>query len=447
MNDYIFSIKQKLDTLTIFRGLMTDPAFESFSELAGSIKEYMEEKSMDDEDDCFSEADPSFVTDAYCEFVSMIYSSGTGPRRDDILEDCEKDASMLRAAAVSDRRPSDWSAYVRGLVLCDENFYVTGKAAGKKMGKQIEDCLLNELQILQEFSQITSAKIRKSLPEEVNSLTLPSWTTSKIDLVSDYQKMIENLPVTGYGMYARYRAFSVKEGRLVPVSYPDPQRLDQLFRYERERNLIIKNTKALVAGKGASNMLLYGDAGTGKSSTIKAVANEFADQGLRLIEIKKEQLYEIPEVLDEISANPLKFIIFIDDLSFSGNDDNFSALKAVLEGSVSAFGNNVAIYATSNRRHLVKETMSQREGDDIHVNDTLQELTSLAARFGLTITFSSPGRDDYLDIVRNLAENYGIKMPEDELVMKAERFAIRANGRSPRVAKQFIELEKIGITY
>ncbi|MDO4859759.1 MAG: ATP-binding protein [Bacillota bacterium] len=426
MENTIISLKQKLDTLTVFRGLLEDPAVVSFMDLAFEIKDYLEDKSMEDDEDCFSAADPSEAVSAYCRFVSDIYSAGVSS---------------------AGRPAGDLSAYVRDLVMRDENFYVIGKAAGRKIGKQIEDSLERELAVLQEFSQLTSAKAKKALPDVPAGTDLPSWRTSSTDLVSEYREMIEKLPVTGYGMYARYRAFSVKDGQITPVKYPDPQRLDQLYRYERERALIIKNTEALVSGKGASNMLLYGDAGTGKSSTIKAVANEYAGQGLRLIEIKKEQLYEIPDILNELSSNPLKFILFIDDLSFSGNDDNFSALKAVLEGSVSAFGKNVAIYATSNRRHLVRETMSQREGDDIHVNDTLQELTSLAARFGLNITFSSPGKKDYLDIVRNLAEEYGIKMSEEELFLRAERFAIRANGRSPRVAKQFIELEKIGISY
>jgi len=192
-------------------------------------------------------------------------------------------------------------------------------------------------------------------------------------------------------------------------------------------------------------MLLYGDAGTGKSSTIKAVAHHLAPQGLRIIEVKKNQLYQIPKLLEELSDNPLKFILFIDDLSFSGNDDNFSALKATLEGSISGCGDNAVIYATSNRRHLVKESFGDRAGDELHLNDSMQETMSLAARFGLTITFQKPDKDEYLSIVKSLAAEYGIEMDEEELFKKAEAHAIRKNGRSPRTAKQFIELLKIGI--
>ena len=207
----------------------------------------------------------------------------------------------------------------------------------------------------------------------------------------------------------------------------------------------MKNTEALVNGTGASNMLLYGDAGTGKSSTIKAVAAALAPRGLRIIEVKKNQLYQIPNVMEELASNPLKFILFIDDLSFTGNDDNFSALKATLEGSISGCGDNAVIYATSNRRHLVKESFGDRAGDELHLNDTMQETMSLAARFGLTITFQKPGKDTYLTIVKSLAKEYGIEMDEEELFKKAEAHAIRKNGRSPRTAKQFIELLKIGI--
>ena len=206
-------------------------------------------------------------------------------------------------------------------------------------------------------------------------------------------------------------------------------------------------TRALLEGKPANNVLLYGDAGTGKSSAIKAIANAFAEDGLRLVEVKKNQLYQIPDLMDALAANPLKFILFIDDLSFTANDDNFAALKAILEGSVGGRAHNIAVYATSNRRHLIKETLTDRTGDDIHESDTRQELMSLSARFGLTITFGSPDRDRYLYIVKQLAKQYGLEMDERELSVRSEAFAIRAGGRSARVAKQFIELCKAGVPY
>lgn len=232
----------------------------------------------------------------------------------------------------------------------------------------------------------------------------------------------------------------------MPVSHPDQTSLSELYGYEIQRQEVIENTLALVQGKPAVNLLLYGDAGTGKSSTVKAVVNTYREQGLRLIELKKEQLREIPQLVDTLAHNPLKFILFIDDLSFTRDDDDFSALKAMLEGSVSSNAANVVIYATSNRRHLVRETFSDREGDEIHYNDTMQEMLSLSDRFGLTITFLRPDKTQYQEIVRELAQQYGVTMDPQELRVKADAFAIRKSGYSPRVAKQFIELMKAAQT-
>ena len=215
--------------------------------------------------------------------------------------------------------------------------------------------------------------------------------------------------------------------------------LSDLIGYELQRTQVIENTRALLAGQKAANVLLYGDAGTGKSATVKAVANAYADEGLRLIELTKEELHLLPKLLDELAANPLKFILFIDDLSFQDNDDNFSALKAVLEGSISARSHNTVIYATSNRRHIVRETFSQRAGDEIHRNDTMQETISLSERFGIRILYDKPNKQLYLDIVKGLADQYGLSMTEDELELEAERFATRRSGRSARAARQFVE--------
>lgn len=332
--------------------------------------------------------------------------------------------------------------YVRTLMIQDDNFYVKSRAAGLEPDVEIMDAVDAEIDILCSIAALKSEDIRSAISYDGY---LPSWKTHDTDLRYDFMEKLRNITKTGYGIFAKYAFFRVDNGQIVPVAHPDYQEMNQLFEYERERDLILKNTEALVNGTGASNMLLYGDAGTGKSSTIKAVAHHLAPQGLRIIEVKKNQLYQIPAIIEELSANPLKFILFIDDLSFTGNDDNFSALKATLEGSISGCGDNTVIYATSNRRHLIKETFGDRAGDELHLNDTMQETMSLAARFGLTITFQKPDKDEYLSIVKALATEYGIEMSEEELFKKAEAHAIRKNGRSPRTAKQFIELLKIGI--
>lgn len=222
-----------------------------------------------------------------------------------------------------------------------------------------------------------------------------------------------------------------------PVKHPDPQSLSQLSGYEREVGIVMRNTEALLAGIPASNLLLYGDAGAGKSSTIKAVANALQEEGLRLIEVKKNQLFRLPSLLEQLAENPLKFIIFIDDLSFAGNDEHFAALKATLEGSVTACAKNTVIYATSNRRHLVKETMEERSGDDIHLNDTLQELMSLSARFGMTITFQKPDKDGYLAIVKHLAKEYNLKMPGGGALYQGRRLCHSPERQKPPNCKAF----------
>lgn len=397
MKKKLAELNIKLGSLTIFRQLLADPVIGGFQNLVFYI----------------GEKDVQAQVDAYCEFTSALY-----------------------------QKTPNLSAYINYLINNDENFYVKEKAACKQVSYVVEAALEAELETLQELADTTSLSIKEVIDYKG---FLPDWENAYLDLCADYKERIEKLPVTGYGIYSKFTTFHLTDGQITPVHHPDPQRLNQLFGYERERGLIMKNTEALVNGEGASNMLLYGDAGTGKSSTIKAVCNHFADQGLRLLEIKKNELYQIPHVVEELSANPLKFVIFIDDLSFTANDDNFSALKAILEGSVTTCGNNIAIFATSNRRHLVKESMGDRSGDELHINDTLQETMSLAARFGLTITFQRPEKEAYLDIVKNLAAEYGIKMDEAELFRKAEAHAIRRSGRSPRVAKQFIELLKVGL--
>lgn len=335
----------------------------------------------------------------------------------------------------------DFSDYLRKAVLDDENLYIHTCCRGEPISTHLSDCLMAELRFLERLSQFDGAEIRAALAYDG---FLPTWGVERYNLVALYRSRMTNLSRHGYGIYAKYHVFTVRDEQIVPVRYPDPQRLDELSGYERERGLVLSNTRALLEGRPASNILLYGDAGTGKSSTVKAVANALASEGLRLIEIKRHQLYQIPDLVEALAHNPLKFILFIDDLSFSAGDSDFAALKAILEGSVSSRSANLVVYATSNRRHLVKETFSERAGDDIHLADTMEEMLSLSARFGLVITFSRPDKDIYADIVKALAAQRGLDIPQDELLRKAEAHALRSGGRSPRVAKQLIELLQAG---
>ena len=343
---------------------------------------------------------------------------------------------------------TNWGSYLSAAVLEAETVCVRQAASGT-LAPALQTALDSELAFLQALCGLTLDELLAaagSATGQAQELAfLPRWETSSIDLPAAYAQRMSEVGKKGYGMFAKHHVFTVENGQLVPVKYPDPQRLSELPGYEKEREKVIANTKALLAGMPANNVLLYGDAGTGKSSAVKAIANEFAPEGLRLVEVKKNQLYQIPDLMDKLAANPLKFILFIDDLSFTANDDNFAALKAILEGSVSGRAKNIAVYATSNRRHLIKETLTDRTGDDIHEADTRQELMSLSARFGLTVTFQRPEKARFETILAELAKQHGIDMPMDQLLLKAEAFAIRAGGRSPRVAKQFIEQCEAGV--
>ena len=343
---------------------------------------------------------------------------------------------------------TNWGSYLSAAVLEAETVCVRQAASGT-LAPALQTALDSELAFLQALCGLTLDELLAaagSAAGQAQELAfLPRWETSGIDLPAAYAQRMSEVGKKGYGMFAKHHVFTVENGQLVPVKYPDPQRLSELPGYEKEREKVIANTKALLAGMPANNVLLYGDAGTGKSSAVKAIANEFAPEGLRLVEVKKNQLYQIPDLMDKLAANPLKFILFIDDLSFTANDDNFAALKAILEGSVGGRARNIAVYATSNRRHLIKETLTDRTGDDIHEADTRQELMSLSARFGLTVTFQRPEKARFETILEELARQHRIQMPMDQLLVKAEAFAIRAGGRSPRVAKQFIEQCEAGV--
>ena len=337
-------------------------------------------------------------------------------------------------------RGTNWTDTLLNTVLEEENLCLR-VAAGQDAGPVLEKALADELDFLQQLGRATLDEVFPGA-----AVFLPRWqTTPDADYRAAYEARRAAAGRKGYGMFARYHVFVVEDGQLVPVKHPDPQRLSELPGYEKEREKVIANTEALLEGRPANNVLLYGDAGTGKSRAIKAIANEYAPRGLRLVEVKKNQLFQIPDLMDQLASNPLKFILFIDDLSFTTNDDNFAALKAILEGSVGGRAGNIAVYATSNRRHLIKETLEDRSGSDIHESDTRQELMSLAARFGLTVTFGQPDKSRFVQIVSDLAAQYGVGEDPEKLIVKAEAFAIRAGGRSPRVAKQFIELCKAGV--
>ncbi len=328
-----------------------------------------------------------------------------------------------------------FSDFLCRAIYTDENAYIVGTAQKKEISAALEENATKELLL---FSSLTRLSPKDLFPT-CDFTYLPRFENRFVDFVTTYRERMANVSEYGYGMFATAKMFRVAEDQILPVYAADKISAEDFVGYENERKQVFLNTEALLAGKPAANVLLFGDAGTGKSSTVKACANYFADRGIRLIELRKDQLFALSHIMERIADNPLKFIIFIDDLSFNKNDDSFSMLKAALEGSASAKARNAVIYATSNRRHIVKETFSDRAtADDIHHNDTVQELLSLSDRFGLTVYFERPTKTLYLDIVHELAKKNGISMDEKQLDIRAEAFALHKGSRSPRAAEQFI---------
>ena len=242
----------------------------------------------------------------------------------------------------------------------------------------------------------------------------------------------------GVGPLARHKAFVWEDGTLIPVPHPDCPTSEQLMGYEHHRNQVVQNTRALLAGKYVNNVLLYGESGTGKSATVKHLLTLPGMEQLRLIEADKENLSGLPALIRSLEGQPLKFIIFIDDLTFDRDDPTYSVLKTILEGGVERRPQNVAIYATSNRRHLVRQTISERAGDEMDRNETIREKTSLADRFGLRILYQGLSRSEFLDLVDLFAAQHGCTLPQEQLHQQAIAWERHHGSTTPRTALQFV---------
>lgn len=322
----------------------------------------------------------------------------------------------------------------------DENACMAKALSGEEPDPLLSSMMDHELAILEAACHVSPADMRIYVDYgEGEDGYLPSWIGTRADLRTAYHEMLADVGEKGFGAFRDHHMFILERGEVVPAEGADTVRLSSLQGYAWQRDVIMSNIRALLAGKPAANMLLYGDSGTGKSSTLKAAANEIWQEGLRLVEVRPSQLHHLPAVLARLAGNPLKFMIYIDDLSFTAEDDNFRALKGVLEGSVLCRAANVIVCATSNRRHLIKEAFSDRMGDDVHANETLQQTAALSDRFGLTIPFLNPKKDVYLQMVAEYARSAGLALPEDDLFAGAERFALQKGGRSGRGARQYVD--------
>lgn len=289
----------------------------------------------------------------------------------------------------------------------------------------------------------TSKVFNKRIRDRICELT--KELENSIELSDYYRHVTDFYESYGVGKFGLNKAFRLicnegEDTKIVPVTSIEHVYLDDLVGYELQKKKLIDNTEAFISGKEANNCLLFGDAGTGKSSSIKAILNEYYGQGLRMIEVYKHQFNRLSDVIETIKDRNYKFIIFMDDLSFEEFEIEYKYLKAIIEGGLGKKPNNVLIYATSNRRHLIRETFKDKEdrAEDVHTSDTVQEKLSLAARFGVQIYYGAPDKKEFENIVKVLAEKYGIKVNEKDLYLEANKWEISHGGLSGRTATQFI---------
>jgi uncharacterized protein len=387
----------------------------------------------------------------------------------ELLEGGRPDAGAIATAfgrlweglALEEERllPDAWQSYLVGRILEDENPFSLGSEKGEVSASVLEQAGRDLLTLREMFVLDAAALLGKveSVVPALAGVWVP-WKDKtpadesprhsiarKLSAAEDWgacvQLLVGHYSMHGAGPFGRHTAFRWEERKLRAVARPDPVKLSGLISYEREREPLILNTERFLAGLPAHHALLYGPPGTGKSSTVKAVLNEYAGRGLRLVELKKEDLAELASVLENLRGRGPRFVVFVDDLSFEEHEVEYKALKALLEGSIQEPPENVRLYATSNRRNLIRESFSDREegSDDVHARDTMQEKLSLAARFGLRLTFPSPNQARYLEIVTGLARDRRLEIPQKTLQERAILWDRWHAGRSGRTAKQLID--------
>lgn len=348
-----------------------------------------------------------------------------------------------------------WQDYVTICILQDDNPFskIVQKIPIEELPPSLIIAVKQDLQILQNIYNCPTQQISDWIQQIISSsqIKVPTWNlknTTKTFLQSEQQwteflvDLADYYRRQGTGICAEYNALRWQQEQLIGIPHPDPIQLIEIIGYDAQKEALIKNTESLLNGYCALHVLLYGSRGSGKSSLVKALLPEYRDHGLRLIEVSKSDLKDLPVIVEQLRDLPQKFIIFVDDLSFEEDNDAFKALKVVLEGSLTARANNVVVYATSNRRHLIREFFSDRprpsDAEEIHSWDNVQEKLSLGDRFGLTLTFEPANQDTYLNIVNALAQQAGIAIEKTELEFRAKQWATRGNGRSGRTARQFI---------
>lgn len=405
--------------------------------------------------------------------LSDPHSGETGRER--VIASFGRLTSLLLAEAMDyqgERAGDPWQNHLLDRVLTDANLFSVSAERGTEgsLPPPVMQRLEAELKTLRglcrlsldAIQQAVTAALQKEEPalevewpswQEVGNGTSPRTRAGEVKRrlvkadawVSLIGMLARYYADSGTGLFARYRAFRwvVRDGtgRLEGIPVPDPIGLHQIIGYDREQEVLLRNTRHFVAGAPANNVLLYGDAGTGKSSLVKALLNRFGDEGLRLVEVVKEHLVDFPYIAGALRARKERFILFVDDLSFEEHETEYKGLKALLEGSIDARPENVLVYATSNRRHLVKEHFGDRTPpgeEDVHPHETAEEKLSLAERFGVRVAFLAPDQERYFTIVEALAGQEGLELPRAELRQRAFQWAQWQNGFSGRTARQFI---------
>ena len=329
--------------------------------------------------------------------------------------------------------------YIATLLANDENVLSTLARGRKNIGDDL--CKLAMLDIETIYNKLFNTKI-KYTPSGNDTGYYDGYTKSirRITAAESPEELLERLLIhyseLGNGLLSKYIAFRF-DGELKGIENSDKVDFAEIVGMEHQKNVLIENTKAYLDGKFANNVLLFGDRGTGKSTSVKALLNMFAKDGLRVIELPKSAITKIPELTKQLEDSPHKYILFLDDLTFERHDTEYRALKIAMEGQLQANAGNVLVYATSNRRHLIRETWADRDGGEVHVNDNKQEMLSLAERFGISLFFPAPDAKQYIEIVRVLLERNGIEMT-DEIKKEAVRWEMNYGGKSGRCAKQFV---------
>ncbi|MBQ7780514.1 MAG: ATP-binding protein [Lachnospiraceae bacterium] len=361
-----------------------------------------------------------------------------------------------------------WHCYLANLLVNNENSYSKSCEIRGEVEGSINQAALHDIVIFKEFYDFDFTPVMEALGVSEYGMVTEYQATmqeSKVyntricvricELAERFNKdhtpeamkatLTEFYKEYGVGKFGLHKSFRIvhddKGVRIEPILNIAHVKLSDLVGYELAKKKLVDNTEAFVKGKKANNCLLYGDAGTGKSSSIKGIVNEYYDRGLRIIEVYKHQFKDLNDVISQIKNRNYKFIIYMDDLSFEDFEIEYKYLKAVIEGGLEKKPENVLIYATSNRRHLVREKFSDKEDreDDLHRGDTVAEKLSLVSRFGVTIYFGAPDKKQFQEIVKTLAERYGITMEEDKLLLEANKWEIAHGGLSGRTAQQFMD--------